>query len=153
MMLFAIGIEHAFDVPVKRPHDADARHHRRAAVAFGDQDQRFDRRLPLLELLFCFWIYRAASSSVTSWRPHARFPNTSARVTTSWKRSGSELPNTSSAGIRSPERRSWNPFRTANREATNTMPVKTRTVRGLEFKSENAESAPYFRYNSLIVPV
>jgi hypothetical protein len=28
------------------------RHHRRAAVAFGDQDQRFDRRLPLLELLF-----------------------------------------------------------------------------------------------------
>ena len=52
MMLFAIGIEHAFDVPVKRPHDADARHHRRAAVAFGDQDQRFDRRLPLLELLF-----------------------------------------------------------------------------------------------------
>ena len=52
MMLFAIGIEHAFNVPVKRPHDADARHHRRAAVAFGDQDQGLNGCLPFLDLLF-----------------------------------------------------------------------------------------------------
>jgi hypothetical protein len=52
MMIFARRIRHPFDVTVQRAHDADARHHRRAAVAFGDQDQRLDRRLPLLELLF-----------------------------------------------------------------------------------------------------
>jgi hypothetical protein len=54
MVVFAIGIEHALDVSIQRPHDADARHHR-AAVAFGDQDQRFDRNLPFLELLFGLW--------------------------------------------------------------------------------------------------
>jgi hypothetical protein len=32
MMLFPIWIEHPFDMSVQRPHDADARHHRRAAA-------------------------------------------------------------------------------------------------------------------------
>jgi hypothetical protein len=52
MMLFAIRIEHALDVTVQRQHDANPRKHRRTAVAFGDQDQRLDRSLPLLDLLF-----------------------------------------------------------------------------------------------------
>jgi hypothetical protein len=51
MMLFAIGIEHALDVSVKRSRNADARHHRRAAVAFGYQDQDFNGSLPLLGLV------------------------------------------------------------------------------------------------------
>jgi hypothetical protein len=33
MVVFAIGIEHALDVPVKRPHDADARKHGRSAAS------------------------------------------------------------------------------------------------------------------------
>jgi hypothetical protein len=37
------------DVTVQRPHDADARHGR--AVAIDDQEHRFDRTLPFLELL------------------------------------------------------------------------------------------------------
>jgi hypothetical protein len=49
-MLFARR-EHALDVSVQRSHDADARHHRRAAVAFGGQDQDFNGSLPFLELL------------------------------------------------------------------------------------------------------
>ena len=68
MMLFAIGIERSFDVPVQGLHDADARKHGRPAVAFGDHDQDFNGRPPLLEFLFgrgelldIFW---AASSSV-----------------------------------------------------------------------------------------
>jgi hypothetical protein len=71
-MIFAVGIELANVVAVQGSHDPDARHHRRPAVAFGDQKQGFDRSLPLLDLLFglrSFWIYRAASLSVTSWRP------------------------------------------------------------------------------------
>jgi hypothetical protein len=52
MLVLARRIKHPLDVTVRGSHDADARHHRRAAVAFGDQDQRFDRGLPLLELLF-----------------------------------------------------------------------------------------------------
>jgi hypothetical protein len=40
------------DFSVQRLHDADPRKHRRAALAFGDQDQRLDRSLPLLDLLF-----------------------------------------------------------------------------------------------------
>jgi hypothetical protein len=44
MMLFAIGIEDALDVPVKRPHDTDARKHRRSADR-RNQDQGFHRRL------------------------------------------------------------------------------------------------------------
>jgi hypothetical protein len=39
MRVFAIWVERTHDVPVQSPHDADARHHRRSAVAFGDQDQ------------------------------------------------------------------------------------------------------------------
>jgi hypothetical protein len=49
---FPRRIEHPLDVPVQGPHDADPRHHSRAAVAFGDQDQDFNGSLPLLELLF-----------------------------------------------------------------------------------------------------
>jgi hypothetical protein len=52
MMVFAIGIELARDVSVQCPHDAEARKHRRPAVAFGDQDQDFNGSLPFLELLF-----------------------------------------------------------------------------------------------------
>jgi len=44
--------EHALDVPVQRSHDADSRHHGRPAIAFGDQDQDFNGRLPVLDLLF-----------------------------------------------------------------------------------------------------
>jgi hypothetical protein len=51
MMIFAIGIELANVVPVQCPRDADPREHRRAAVAFGDQDQDFNRSLPFLDLL------------------------------------------------------------------------------------------------------
>jgi hypothetical protein len=54
MMIFAIRIEHAPDVPVQCPHDADASKHRRAAV-LCDQEQHFDRGLPFLELLFGLW--------------------------------------------------------------------------------------------------
>jgi len=50
MGVFAVGIEHPFDVSVQRPHDADARHHRRA-VKLDDQKQGFDRGLPLVEQL------------------------------------------------------------------------------------------------------
>ncbi|HEY4848223.1 MAG TPA: hypothetical protein VIH87_10675 [Methylocella sp.] len=52
MMVLAVWIENPLDVSVKRPHNADAREHRRAAVAFGDQDQGFNGSLPLLDLLF-----------------------------------------------------------------------------------------------------
>jgi hypothetical protein len=52
MMIFAIRIEYPLDVTVQCPHDADARHHRGAAVAFGDEDQDFNGSLPLLDLLF-----------------------------------------------------------------------------------------------------
>jgi hypothetical protein len=52
MVVFATGIEYALDVSVQCLHDADARHHRRPAVTFGDQDQDFNRSLPLLDLLF-----------------------------------------------------------------------------------------------------
>jgi hypothetical protein len=36
---------------VQGSHNANPREHRRAAVAFGDQDQRFDCGLPFLDLL------------------------------------------------------------------------------------------------------
>ncbi len=52
MVVFATGIEYALDVSVQCLHDADARHHRRPAVTFGDRDQDFNRSLPLLDLLF-----------------------------------------------------------------------------------------------------
>jgi hypothetical protein len=51
-MLFLSRREHPLDVSVQCLHDADARHHRRPAVTFGDQDQDFNRSLPLLDLLF-----------------------------------------------------------------------------------------------------
>ena len=44
--------ERALDVTVQRLHDANPRKHRRAAVAFGDQDQDFNGSLPFLDLLF-----------------------------------------------------------------------------------------------------
>jgi hypothetical protein len=51
-MVFAIGIELAHDMPVQGSHDADAREHRRATVAFSNQDQDFNGSLPLLDVLF-----------------------------------------------------------------------------------------------------
>jgi len=49
MMLFPIGIEHALDVAVQSPHDADAGQHSWAAV-LCDQEQHFDRGLPFLRV-------------------------------------------------------------------------------------------------------
>ena len=43
MGIFAIGIEHPFDMTIQRSHNPNPRHHRRAAAAA--QHQRFDRRL------------------------------------------------------------------------------------------------------------
>jgi hypothetical protein len=45
VVLFAIGIKYAFDVPVQRPHDANPREHRRSARR-RDQDQGFRCSLP-----------------------------------------------------------------------------------------------------------
>jgi hypothetical protein len=42
--------KHLLDVPIERPQHADARHHGRA-VELDDQQQSFDRGLPLLEIL------------------------------------------------------------------------------------------------------
>ena len=44
MRVFAIGIEHPFDVAVQGSHDADTRKHRRA-IEFDDQEQGFDRNV------------------------------------------------------------------------------------------------------------
>jgi hypothetical protein len=72
MMLFAIGIENPFDVTVQCPHDANPRKHRRSAVAFGDQ---IKVSTAVCHPSICcsafgsFWIYLAASSRVTIWRP------------------------------------------------------------------------------------
>jgi hypothetical protein len=52
MMGLAIRVELANGVAVQGLHHADARHHGRAAVAFGDQDQDFNGSLPFLDLLF-----------------------------------------------------------------------------------------------------
>jgi hypothetical protein len=54
MVGLAVWIELANVVPVQRPHDADPREHRRAAVAFGDEDQGFHRGLPFVGIVFCF---------------------------------------------------------------------------------------------------
>jgi hypothetical protein len=35
MMIFPVWVEHAFDVAVQRPHDADAREHHRAVILIG----------------------------------------------------------------------------------------------------------------------
>jgi hypothetical protein len=45
MWVFAIGIEHSLDVAIDRPHDTDAREHRRAAE-IGDEQKRFHCGLP-----------------------------------------------------------------------------------------------------------
>jgi hypothetical protein len=45
MRLFAIGIERALDVTIERPHDADAREHRRAAKT-DDEQKSFHHSLP-----------------------------------------------------------------------------------------------------------
>jgi hypothetical protein len=70
MRVFARRIELQRDVTVQRPHDADPRKHGRA-VMFDDQERRFDRSLPLRELLFgvrklldIFGVLKR-----TSWRP------------------------------------------------------------------------------------
>jgi len=69
MRVFAHWVEIPNDVSVQRPKDADACHHGRTLV-FDDQQQRFDRGLPLVELLFglrkLLDIYLAASSRVMS---------------------------------------------------------------------------------------
>ena len=50
MVLFAIGVEHALDVAVQRPHDADPREYRGTARR-RDQDQGFHCCLPLRGLV------------------------------------------------------------------------------------------------------
>jgi hypothetical protein len=45
MMVFPVGAEHALDVPVQRPHNADPCTHHEIA-AFGGTDQTADRGLP-----------------------------------------------------------------------------------------------------------
>jgi hypothetical protein len=51
MRVFAIRIERPLNVSVQCPQDADARHHGGPAE-LDDQEQGFDRGLPLLEQLF-----------------------------------------------------------------------------------------------------
>ncbi len=50
MGILARGVRRQLNVSVQCPHDADARHHRRA-VELDDQEQGFDRGLPLVEQL------------------------------------------------------------------------------------------------------
>jgi len=51
MRVFTRWIKLPLDVPVQRSQDADARHHG-GPVELDDQEQGFDRGLPLLEQLF-----------------------------------------------------------------------------------------------------
>ncbi len=51
MMVFPIRIKHVFNVAVQRPHDADAREHRRSARR-RDQDQGLHCCLPFPGLVF-----------------------------------------------------------------------------------------------------
>ena len=51
MRVFALRIKHPLDVPIERPQHADARHHG-GPVVLDDQEQGFDRGLPILEILF-----------------------------------------------------------------------------------------------------
>ena len=53
MMIFAIGIEHPFDVTVQRPHDADPGQHRGAA-GLCNEDQRLHGGLPFGRRVFGF---------------------------------------------------------------------------------------------------
>jgi hypothetical protein len=50
MRVFPVTVEHALDVSVQGPHDADARVHQWPAV-FGRHDQRLGRCLPFLQVL------------------------------------------------------------------------------------------------------
>ena len=50
-MRVLLRIEHPLDIPIECSQHADARHHGRA-IEFDDQEQRFDRGLPLIEILF-----------------------------------------------------------------------------------------------------
>jgi hypothetical protein len=52
-MLFAVGVEHALDVTVQGPHDADASEHGGAARR-RDQDQGLHGGLPFLSLMLGF---------------------------------------------------------------------------------------------------
>jgi hypothetical protein len=53
MRVFARRIKHPLDVPIERPHHANARHHC-WPVELDDQEQGFDRGLPFLEILLGF---------------------------------------------------------------------------------------------------
>jgi hypothetical protein len=50
MRVFAIGVEHALDMPVQGPQHTNPRMHQRP-TAFGCHDQRFGRGLPYLQVL------------------------------------------------------------------------------------------------------
>jgi hypothetical protein len=54
MVILAIGIEHALDVTVKRPHYADPREHRWAA-RLSHQNQSFHRCLPFWGFVLGLW--------------------------------------------------------------------------------------------------
>jgi hypothetical protein len=62
-VIFPVGIEHAFDVPVQRPHDADPRKHRRPARR-RNQDQRFHGRLPFRGFVLGFGKLGNVGSSI-----------------------------------------------------------------------------------------
>ena len=51
MRVFARLIKHPLDIPIERPHHADARVHQRSAI-FRGRDQRLDRGLPRFKILF-----------------------------------------------------------------------------------------------------
>src|SRR5258708_8878719 len=73
MMIFAVWIENALDVPVQCPHDADARQHQPAATDLRGVVRFFDRFLPLLELLFgpvSFSLLLSATLCLPIHRPH-----------------------------------------------------------------------------------
>ena len=63
-MGLAIWVELANVVAVQRLHNADARHHRGAAIAFGDENQDFNGCLPFLNLLFRLRQFLDVSGSV-----------------------------------------------------------------------------------------
>ena len=56
-------VEHALDVAVQRPHDTDARKHRRP-VLFCDRQQRFHRGLPFVGIVFRFRQLRNVLGSI-----------------------------------------------------------------------------------------
>jgi hypothetical protein len=54
MMLFAIRIEHPFDIPVQRPENTHPRMHQRP-TAFSSHDQRLGCCLPFAGVLLDLW--------------------------------------------------------------------------------------------------